>query len=378
MNNNLIREQRLDKNGKLNTKLVRNGNTPSAALKVPAPTLGTTTPKAKAYKPTANQKAQRNYQIESRDFQTDPRLADIVGIQKDWRQRHHYKFRASDVEMYGVYSVTTMTNAAALMSHGILSKEDALEFIHENGLERIIRDRSEIMDGLLQRKITAQTLIHFDMEHEMSNVEDPQLVLDAVEVYSVKGYKHIMVSSKRNSSVDPDLTERVLTGEIALNDLKAFGAGRLKASSDYMAIVYALESIKKGSVDYTAVQLRNYLERSGKDLTHTDAIALANAYGVRFVENLRFQYQARMMHEHITYSELGTQERRDLMLFNDFFHMGLNNKNLHVKRQDVIDLSQSGVEALHAGRMIGAGRTVQEVLAIHKEGIAPSIADGWL
>lgn len=378
MNNNLIREQRVDKNGNLNTKLVKATGAESKGTRaIPAPKA----PKSaapKAPKLTPFQKAQRNRKAESRSFKTDLRLSNIIGVTPDWRGMNHYSFRASDVEMYGVYSATSTENADALMHHGILSKEEAIEFMSSNGLDRIIEDNSALMDGMIERKVPVDMFLSLKNNHVLDGVGD-QLVLDAAEVHIVKGYQHIRASWS-SYEPDPELTERVLTGKIALEDLKTFGAGRLKASSDYMGIITALERIKEGSVDYTAMQLRNYLNDSKSDLSHGDSIALANAYGVSAARSYQDQYRAHRMHSVLMHRpDLNKYEKSDIMMFNDLFYMVVNRDGrVAISEDDIITLKKSGVDPLLAARHIVDGRPVQQVLAIHERGIAPSISDGWL
>lgn len=378
MNNNLIREQRVDKNGTLNTKLVKAaGADTKSARAIPAPKVPGATAR-KAPKLTPYQKAQRNRKSESRSFNTDLRLSNLVGVEPDWRGMNHYDFRASDVEMYGVYSVTSTENADALMHHGILSKDEALEFLSNNGLDRIIEDNSALMDGMIERKVSADMFLSLKRNHIIEGV-DTQLVLDAAEVHTVKGFQHIRASWSHHSP-DPELTERVLTGKIALDDLKTFGAGRLKSSSDYMGIVTALERIKEGSVEYTATQLRNYLDDKKSDLSHGDAIALANAYGVNAARNYQDQYRAHRMHSVLMHRpDLNNYEKSNIMMFNDLFYMVVNRDGrVAISEADVIELQKSGVDPLLAARHIVDGREVQQILAIHEKGIAPSISDGWL
>jgi hypothetical protein len=234
------------------------------------------------------------------------------------------------------------------------------------------------MDGMIERKVPVGMFLSLKNNHVLEGV-DTQLVLDAAEVHIVKGYQHIR-SSKDHYREDPDLTERVLTGKIALDDLKVFGAGRLKASSDYMSIIMALERIQEGSVDYTATQLRNYLDDKKSDLTHTDAVALADAYGVNAARSYQDQYRAHRMHSVLkNRPDLNKYEKSDIMMFNDLFYMVVNrDARVAVSEADIIQMKQSGVDPLVAARHIVDGRPVQQVLAIHEKGIAPSIADGWL
>lgn len=354
-----------DTNGKVTTVYKRAAQPLPLGKQLPSPSP--VAKKKRTYKPTPEQQDTKHRGLLSWHRRTDPDLVAALGIVSSYAQPRYVTFNASDVEMYSVFSATASVNARLLMEQGIRSNDEALDFLHSNGLEHLIEDHSEVMQKALERKFEFDWFILFS-DHYFTKECDVSLFLDAAETNSVKGF--------REKPLPTPLPEMVLDGRIALSDLKAMTATLMQSSVAGEATVKALMAINSGTASYTAKQLRKCIEGSTSKISDTELIALADscgihtatggynkprAYAVMKEAETRFKYEWFKLRDVVSYSE----------------RLSIYGRN-EIDAETVITLYHSGVDVPDVVESLKKGLTVQQIIAIHAEGIPSSISTGWL
>lgn len=143
---NLIREQRLDKNGVLNTKLVRAGKKDSGARKgIPSPVSPSGSAKVVAGSFAALMEKQRSHEVGVADWRDDAdrELRELCAGMKQPK-----KIKCSDAEIFDVLEVVSEENVLPLLSAGVRSGKQAKKLLKASGLERLLVDNSQQVKNL--------------------------------------------------------------------------------------------------------------------------------------------------------------------------------------------------------------------------------------
>lgn len=161
MDNSLRREKRLDKNGKLVTRLVRDGEQPDTkAQKLPAPSPAQST----VQPPYAFQKTQNVYTYSKNSFRPSSDLMIAVRF-NDGSREAPYSFVATEAEVYDVLSVVDADNAVYLLAAGLSSSKIVTKVLTSCGLSSLIRDNAEHTTEALQSGISSRSVFRlFDRE----------------------------------------------------------------------------------------------------------------------------------------------------------------------------------------------------------------------
>lgn len=264
MNNNLIREQRLDKNGQLNTKLVRASKPQTLSAKVPAPA-----PPATKKKLTAAQKRPRtrvvpysapgNYEL-SQQLCTDYHNDNI-------------KVTASDEEFYSVLSITSSANAFTLLQAGYRTADEAANYLTDNGFEELLQDNTALCEEALARKIPPHKFIQAGVD--LRGPESSDHYFDALEVFCSS------IPDTHHENSNRILSNKVYDGLVDLADIKAIGFKEASECRHKDVLFNALEKIKAGTANYTPDEFKLIMS---KHPTYTrDAYDFADKYGTDLV-----------------------------------------------------------------------------------------------
>lgn len=267
MNNNLVPVQRLDKNGRLNTKHVRADKTQAATAKVPAPALAPAKTKLPAaqtrQKPrTVAYSAPGNYEL-NQLLGTDPQATELT-------------ITASDAEFYSVLSTTSKANAFALLQAGIRSADEASNYLEDNGLAELIEDNSELCEEALDRKIPPNKFI--ESSANLRGPEGSDYYLDALEVYSSS------IPKGTGSHSNLVITNQVYEGEIKLADLKEIGFKKFNTFREKDALVDALIKIGAGKSNLTITDVSALVDKH--PYYFRAALELSSKYGTERVLQL--------------------------------------------------------------------------------------------
>ena len=149
---NLIREQRLDKNGVLNTKLVRvEPKGISSRKSLPAPFAAAATSKAtmsdhqRGYLDSLEK--ERSHKVGAEDWRDD---ADDALRSLCSGMKLSKKLKCTDAEMMDVLTVVSEENVLPLMSAGVRSAKQAKKLLRTHGLERLLTDNEPQVKNLVK------------------------------------------------------------------------------------------------------------------------------------------------------------------------------------------------------------------------------------
>jgi hypothetical protein len=378
--NSLTPEQRVDKNGRIVTRHVRSVVN-NSTKNIPQPSLVTRTTTGKALKPTAKQLEQMFYALDFSVYLPDIEVLRILDIDTS----DYARFSANNVEFCDVLSVTSPDNAVTLMSRGIKTSDDARTFLKEQGLGHLIKDMAWESDSLLKRKINPLAYAEICAKDRSSH-SSPRWIVDAAEAQSIKAL--------RDWQRNPSVPIRVLDGAIRFDDIKAIGATRLvRADPQGTAMIHALVRINKGEVDFNAHDIRLLVDRFLSDpaLVNNNSaervLGLAEEFGVDFTMSLHDPEAAYQLSSHLRYRKGASKRRGDannddsgeIIAYGDALRLHYAEKSSSpAGYEKIIELHEAGVDPKVAANGLQSGHEVSQIIAIHKEGIAPSVSGGWL
>ena len=351
MNNHLIPEQRLDKNGRLNTKHVRASKQQPSATKVPAPTLVAAKTTSRRKPLTAGQKTPKNRSITVNHSARDSALYRHLGLNP---YVDEYPFHASDEEVYAVLSVTSTGDAAALLNAGHRSAEDAAAYLQKNGLGGLIMDRSALCAEALDRRITPTRFI--DATDYLTK-PDSEHYMDAVEVHSA----------------NKQLAARVQDGNVNFNDIKEIGLKKIKDCKDPVTLIGALQWLATGNASYSTDELSDLMYKHPNNLR--DALKLTNKHGAQFV--LTLNYPEVDFESYLEDRGTNRERIRKLLTYSDQV-TGYEIENRIFREslsyQKMEKYFDSGLNISHAAE----DDCTDQQLDAMKNGVAPGVSGGWL
>lgn len=352
MNNHLIPEQRLDKNGRLNTKHVRAAKPQPSRASVPPPALSGTATAPRKKPLTPGQKKPKEQTLNIAHVPRDHELYRQLGVSPYFDS--YRDINASDEEVYAVLSVAAPGNTVALLSAGYRTAEDARTYLQQNGFGHLITDSSEHCAEALERRIPPQRFINAITY--LTNPESPHY-MDAVEVHS---------TSKQ-------LSIKVRDGQVNLSDIKEIGLKKIASAKDPETITQALQWIASGDAAMTTADLNELLEEFPYSLR--DALKMTNKYGAEFVAGLRY-----INVDYEDYLERrGTSRPRikELLAYHDqtstyeLEHQIYREEISYEKLEKYFD---AGLDPSHPAE---DDCTDQQLDAI-KQGVAHGVSGGWL
>lgn len=359
----LVREQRLDKNGKLNTKLVRPDAKPKANGKtIPAPSV-------KAVKKSADGTQQKRWTVTEEAWKGDAELSLVCKSLTPART-----YMCSDNELYDVLSVVSPDNALPILSVGVRTSQDALKFLDEAGLSRLAADNTEITEAAISRGLPVRPVMEYWSEQK--GYEDYRSFMDGAETHCIMS-PHVRKG-------DMDAAGRVLYEMVDLNDIKTIGVQRLvradmvtSSSQDPMAL-NQLQNIKEGISAYDAQTMKKLLVHSGKGGTVDGSIlSLANAYGAETMLGIKDVYTAKSLHGSLKYTGYDAEQSREILILND--------QLVDLQRLRPSELfttyDEYKAEGLSLDQTIDGIRrklTPAQLRAVLDGDVVPAIAEGWL
>lgn len=375
MRNALKVEKRLDKNGRWVTRHVKYGENPVAGKKIPAVQLAEIPSKKKPFKPTEKQLKQTFYAIDYAQYSADPQLAKALGIHQEDTMGMH-RFAANEVIVYDVLSTTSADNAIAIMGTGIRTQEEAQEKLRSLGLEHLIVDNSSLVDELLRRKISPIYYTETVAKNRAEGVSEKHIA-DAAEAHSV-------AAIRQWHNQFPPIADRILFDAISYDDIKTIGIGRLKKSCPTgFEAINALNTMHRGKARYDAEQLRDLINHTqGLAVSEREsgyAYKMADDFGTDFVIGLKHFSDSADLYKRIhTAASKPDQMQKIVEYFDEMVESGSANTARRVPPVDILSLHEAGIPPEESIRGVEDGMTAQQIIAVHNEGISPSVSSGWL
>lgn len=394
MNNSLVPEPRVNKNGVTSVKHVRATprvkKTRQAAM--PAPSTAPAIEPHDAVK-VAYPFQQRSVFHNIRDYTIRP----DAKLDKHLKKRYpspfqyvNYEFDATDLEVYDVLSVTTPESAVVLLKSGVRNAETAKTELVDAGTEHLIEDNSAVTARALKDGIQATDFLSYYVVNDKQFRERPDLFYRGALDYSDRALGMRMRSDDAKAAVGiKTLTLRQLidAGEIRLRDVRTIGSTRLfDAMDDEGALVKALKSLKSGKCLYKIEDLDGWIDRfelSGK-LSMGNRVKMAvydlgARHGAEYLKTMPSNgigislcYEYGRMATGWGYSlEKERQFIEYAYAVDDYTAADLDN-------EEYKKLFESGVSIEAAGRGLMKDFAADQIIAIENHGIAPSISDGWI
>lgn len=359
---NLIREQRVDKNGNLNTKLVRADSRRKTGLK-PIPM-----PSAEAVVKIVADMRQKRWRVSEREWKADAELSALCCSLNPART-----YTCSDAEAYDVISVVSPEDTLPLLAVGIRTSQDALKFLDDSGLSHLAVDNTQITEAAIERGLALHPMLDFWSEN--SEYTEYESFMDGAET-------HCMMSPHLPKG-NTEAAERVLHGMVDLEDIKTVGVQRL-ARADISpndpepVALNQLQKIKEGVSEYDATMIRKMLNHSGKGgLVDSTILTLAKEYGVDTMLGINDVYAANVINEALRRTMYDREQRADILVLNDLLK--------DVKWLSPLDTCavydsyrEAGLDLHQTVDGIKRDLTPAQLRAVIDGDVIPAIADGWL
>lgn len=360
---NLIPEKRLDRNGRLVTKHVRNGaKTGSASGSLPAPALGQRT----VVYPDNSHKDPVRIVLHHDNLRPDRELAALFGGMNGASMN----LRGTSPELYDVLSVLAPGDAAFLLSKGKDSAEEVREFLAANNLERLLVDNSSVIQEAVKRRIPATSYLRIC--DETANRLPQETLLDVAEAHGMKGLSNY------------DYYQDIKRDYTTLKDIKALGISTITKHPQPNDIREYLWDIHRGESPYSLKELKSLIQKSTKDeMSIAMSMSLADRFGMDFTLGLHdltesldmMNYLDRISHTPDLIKPI--VKHFDAMAHHRKATSGLEEWT-NFEYTDCLDFYAAGIDPETAWDAVSQGITLEQVLAIKEEGIAPSVSGGWL
>lgn len=369
--NRLIPEPRVDKNGRVVTRHVKPVAT-TAAKSMPAPVIGakvTGKLTGRSITATERQLKQSFYALQLNDYSPDDKLVRLMESDGSGYAR----FSANHVEFCEVLSVTSPDNAIVLLSQGIRTSAEAIQFLKEKRLGKLVRDKSWESDQLLIKKIDPLAYAEI-CRHGADEFSTPDCVIEAAEAQSIK-----LIREWQNY---PSVPRRILDGAMSIKDIKIIGAGRaVNADPRGTDMIHALVSIHKNQVSYTAHDVRAIINEFGAGTVAIynmgSLLSLADKYSTEFTLGLCYPDYASRLDMFLNNKH---SDAKEMIAYADSVcrYQNEHGFNLGTSYPEMIELYKAGIEPGMAAIGIRDGVRVEQLIAIQNEGITPGVSSGWL
>jgi hypothetical protein len=326
------------------------------------------------FKPTQKQTEQQFFALDRDTYAPASELIKVVGIGND----HYIRFSANDLKFCSVLSVTAPDNAVALLGAGIENAEQAQEFLRKYGLDHLIEDRSWETAELLNRKVSPIYYAEMCAKGMASSV--PEQNVDAAEAHSIKALRDWQ---HRPATI----AQRVQNGVIRWDDIKAVGATRLvKFDPEGIESVKSLVDMAKGETQLNSAGLRALIDHvnatPGANTAPRILLGLAQDFGSQFVINLYHREYAHRLSSSLKIRDKASvsESLQEIVAYGDAMcrHQRDRGYQQGEKYAAVAELWQAGVDIKVAVEGLNEGQSAAQIIAIHREGIAPSVSGGWL
>jgi hypothetical protein len=337
-------------------------------------------------------------------FPADERLSSLL----DQSEKQSFTFNACEAEIFEIMSVTDAGNAFALMEMGMRTADEARDHLYELGASDLIRDRSSLMQQLLERGVPYDQSAYVFQRIVPVESETSPYCADALEFYAWKG--NVGVQERWS------LCNDIVDGKVRLDDLKTIGMDKLSTSERVHAVTRSLAKFgSRKKKPYTLADMSRLMDLvtrdkvDGEDIDAT--VTLLEKVGIEGVNKLEDVYRFVSHHWELTedknpieasyYAALVSEgmeragvERDDMYLSTSFPDEVITlRKNkvgveyataLLAKGFDAAEtvayvklLEAEGITPDDALPLISEDKTAHEIIGIHN-GINAHVADGWL
>jgi len=378
---NLVPEKRLDKNGRLVTKHVRSTQLQDHDKQFPQPT--TTSSKQTKEEKELEKRIRR---LNDRVFYSFDRSKFSIKANKKLAPffLDSYHPGCSSNDLYDLLEHLTLSDTIVLAS-APMKVTQLRRFVKTHDYQDHLVDNSELVSELRARGIKAQT--YFELAaNENRPAKSQNALLDAAEcqeLYPVQLFR---------SSYEPCMLypQYLLEEQINLSDIKDLGLELCAGTTHFGRVLLML---KKSGAQCTAKDISEVLDRTAaaddqladwsyrRDDIVGDRAILAVGLGTGFAESVVNPVPMRIVYEFCLDKKLNLEDSTSFCLYmNEILGSeGVIEEDWYQLSQSfTFEMWQNDVPLGLVKEALQANMTPQQVLAIHREKIAPSVSTGWL
>lgn len=382
---NLRPELRVDKNGVLTTKHVRNEPAKSSTrVPLPAPTSSPSADLAYAHKEDA-------WGLTNKDWACDQELELVCRAES----RDKRAFWCSNAAAYEVLSVVAPESVAPLLAAGMRTADETKGFLERNGLSRLIEDNSVLAEKAYNVRIKAQDFLEFAAAY--SSRTDSQFFMDAANAHTNRYIRQI-VDRQQSDKAGESLIGLILDGEVRLEDINEISPKVIKELSihdnptmemfrqhsytdgystvdNYM--IDQLRALAKGETAYSSSgELSLVLLNAHEDgaVHPRTAVEIAAAYGDGTAEviNANNWIVAKTLASALSRGNKTPEEKRKVLDYR------LSIKSKYHAPEETIEMYEAGVSSENASRYLNKELTLEQTIALDRGEVAPSLTQGVL
>lgn len=325
------------------------------------------------FKPTGGQKnVERTYFFLSR-YPTDQRLVEALAPFDPHLSPSQRAWLSSDVQAYELLAAVDVPTAIALGCNGFDTKDKALEFLSEHGLDDLIKDNSEITDKALRRRLKFKDYCE-GVRVYGDNTDDSERLLDAAIARSSSTLQKIRLS------VGKPIEQRILDGDISMKEIEAIGVSAISHSNMAERVIDSLGRVHRGEVDMTADQVKEIVHKYNEEKTLSEngvaALDIAEQFGAKFVLGLNSLKSSAGMYQWLhQFKNTPKPEHVKAMLeYSD----AMDHARVRPKFDAIAAMLRSGMPAGKAAELLASGYQPYQVIEMRKTGIQSNLSDGFL
>lgn len=376
---NLMPQKRLDKNGRMVTRHVLSATPSPASSAIPSPSIKVPAKQAPVKKPLPKQLKDQIRMTSISQLSPDTELLKALDTDKE-RMLPMVSVRASDVQLFDMFSITSASNAAILMCYGIKTPEEAADFMMRKGISHLLVDRRDIMNKALGLRVNAWTLLEAPRKFGVDELSsDPDLLIKAARLSDSSSLPEWSTNAPLGSGIvyaddKTSYAHEVLKGSISYDDVMTIGisvlAQRVMQAED---ICHYLNEIHSGTAGYDIEVLSHVIQKSNYRNRHlASGMAMVDDYGSDFVKSISNLETAIAID--MNYDDRPVSVRSDMINYSRDGSFGL----LETPIDDVVRLFDNDVPPETAYTMLKQKMSVDQIISVLKEGISTSISSGWL
>lgn len=377
MSGNLVPQKRMDKTGKLVTRhVLAEAPISSTAAPIPAPSVKAV---VKTKKTTLKPPLPKQLKVQTRmtnvgRISPDPELLVALGIDPE-NAFPLVSVKASDVQLFDMFSVASTSNAAMLVSYGVKTPDDAVEFLKTRGIGHLVLDRREVMDRAQSLRVNAWNLMDAPYKFEVDELAcDADRLIQAVRLDDSASLPRWKDDRAGRETKETSYANEVLNGSISYDDVMYLGLSFLADRGTLaMGICDHLRDIHEGRAGYDVNVLEHVLQKSRYNPYVFDGgMTMVKEYGADLVMELPTLDSALVIDRE--YPDRSTLQRADMIRYQrdgEFSFLDLSTK-------DIVELFDSGIPVDTAKEMLQKKLTVSQIIGVRKEGISQPVASGWL
>jgi hypothetical protein len=293
-------------------------------------------------------------------------------------------YECSEADAYSVLAAVSPENVFPLLAMGIRSEKDALSFLSQVGLERLINENSNMAAEAVARGIPARDFMKFASENQHSTTRST--FTDAAEVDANPTMRKVDLQRK-DFTVLPSISTMVLIGWIRASDLKELGediivrhGAKFEPSRRTRDLIWnQLHLFKQKKLAYKSVSDMRQVILDTQDARMgdvKDSLVFAGLYGLEGATGGAPGWIHEGQRLDGVVIDRSIPERRKV------YEYAVNLRKSGVPRnvdpEEMIQLSDAQVPPNVVIEGLHEGMTASQIVALYQGDVAPSISKGWL